>query len=206
MMKCFLDIRTRAQDVASRAVTFRSAAMSSGADRLRLGGEGRARSHATDNDEDRSMPDIKPCLWFQSEAEEAANFYTATFPNSRVATVMRGGPGAPVIAVDFVLDGRPALALNGRQEAGFTDAHSIVVTCETQAEIDRYWSALTEGGEESRCGWLTDRYGVSWQIVPRNLGDLLGGHDPAASARAMQALLGMQKLDLAALERARAGA
>jgi predicted 3-demethylubiquinone-9 3-methyltransferase (glyoxalase superfamily) len=151
------------------------------------------------------MPDIKPCLWFQAEAEEAASFYVSLFPNSKIATVMHGGPGAPAIAVDFVLDGRPFLALNGRPQQGFTDAHSFVVSCETQADIDRYWDALTRGGEEGRCGWLKDGYGVSWQIVPRSMGVLLGGSDPAASGRAMQAMLGMRKLDIAALERARSG-
>ena len=152
------------------------------------------------------MLDIKPCLWFQSEAEEAANRYVALFPDSSIASVMRGAPGAPPIAVGFVLDGKPFLALNGRQGAGFTDAHSFVVTCETQADIDRYWSALSgDGGSEGQCGWLKDRFGVSWQIVPANLGALLGGADPAASGRALQAMLGMRKLDIAALERARAG-
>jgi predicted 3-demethylubiquinone-9 3-methyltransferase (glyoxalase superfamily) len=151
------------------------------------------------------MPDMKPCLWFHTEAEEAANFYLSIFPNSSVNTVMRGAPGSPAIAVDFVLDGQPFLALNGRREQGFTDACSFVVTCETQADIDHYWNALTRGGEESQCGWLKDRYGVSWQIVPRAMGALLGGPDPAAAGRAMQAMLGMRKLDIAALERARKG-
>ncbi|HEX7241455.1 MAG TPA: VOC family protein, partial [Longimicrobiaceae bacterium] len=104
------------------------------------------------------MPDIKACLWFQSEAEEAASFYVSVFPNSEVANVMRGAPGSPAFAVDFVLDGRPFLALNGRREPGFTDACSLVVTCETQADIDRYWDALAQGGEEGPCGWLTDRF------------------------------------------------
>jgi predicted 3-demethylubiquinone-9 3-methyltransferase (glyoxalase superfamily) len=151
------------------------------------------------------MLDIKPCLWFGTEAEEAANFYVSIFPNSRVTGVMRGGPGSPAIAVDFVRDGEPFLALNGRRQPGFTDACSFVVSCETQADIDRYWDALTRGGEESQCGWLKDRYGVSWQIVPRAIGALLGGPDPAAAGRAMQAMLGMRKLDIAALERARQG-
>jgi predicted 3-demethylubiquinone-9 3-methyltransferase (glyoxalase superfamily) len=152
------------------------------------------------------MPDIKPCLWFPAEAEEAANFYVSLFPSSRIANVMRGGPGAPAIAVDFVLDGKPFLALNGRPERGFTDAHSFAVPCETQADIDRLWDALTrDGGKEGRCGWLTDRFGVSWQIVPRAIGALLGGPALAAGGRAMQAMLGMRRLDIAALERARAG-
>ena len=149
------------------------------------------------------MPAIKPCLWFRSEAEEAANFYVSLFSNSKVVDVMRAG-GATV-AVDFVLDGAPILAVNGRHEAGFTDAHSFVVPCESQAEIDRYWSALTAGGAEGQCGWLVDRYGVSWQVVPNDIGALLGGPDSAAAGRAMQAMLGMKKLDIAALRRARAG-
>jgi predicted 3-demethylubiquinone-9 3-methyltransferase (glyoxalase superfamily) len=152
------------------------------------------------------MLDIKPCLWFQSEAEEAAKYYVSVFPNSKIGNVMRGAPDAPAIAVDFTLDGAAFLALNGRQARGFTDAHSYVVTCETQADIDRYWDALTkDGGEEGQCGWLRDRYGVSWQIVPRAMGALLGGPDPAASGRAVQAMLGMRKLDIGALERARRG-
>jgi predicted 3-demethylubiquinone-9 3-methyltransferase (glyoxalase superfamily) len=151
------------------------------------------------------MPDLKPCLWFRTEAEEAANFYLSIFPNSSINNVMRGGSGSPAIAVDLMLDGQPFLALNGRREQGFTDACSFVVTCETQEDIDRYWNALTRGGEESQCGWLKDRYGVSWQIVPRAMGALLGGPDPAAAGRAMQAMLGMRKLDIAALERARPG-
>ena len=148
------------------------------------------------------MFDIKPCLWFHADAEAAAEFYVSLFPNSKILSVMRAGTG-PAIAVDFVLDGKPFLALNGRAQQGFTDACSFVVPCETQADIDRYWDALTRGGAEGQCGWLTDRYGVSWQIVPRAMGALLGGADPAASGRAMQAMLGMRKLDIAALERAR---
>ena len=152
------------------------------------------------------MPDIKPCLWFRAEAEDAARFYVSIFPGSEIVNVMRGGPDAAAVAVGFILDGKPFLALNGRPEAGFTDAHSLVVSCDTQADIDRYWDALSSnGGAEGRCGWLKDRYGVSWQIVPRNMGALLGGPDPAAAGRAVQAMLGMRKLDIAALERARKG-
>ena len=149
------------------------------------------------------MLDIKTCLWFHADAEAAANFYVSLFPDSKIASVMRGGPGTQAIAVDFVLDGRPFLALNGRPQPGFTDACSIVVTCETQGDIDRYWDALTRDGEEGQCGWLKDGYGVSWQIVPRAIGALLGGPDAAASGRAMQVMLGMRKLDIAALQRAR---
>jgi predicted 3-demethylubiquinone-9 3-methyltransferase (glyoxalase superfamily) len=153
------------------------------------------------------MLDVTPCLWFRTEAEEAATFYVSVLPNATITGVMPGAPGRPPVGVSFALDGRPFLALNGRQESGFTDASSLMVRCETQAEIDRYWDALTrDGGAEGRCGWLTDRFGVSWQIVPRAMGALLGGADPDASGRAMQAMLGMRKLDIAALERARAGA
>jgi predicted 3-demethylubiquinone-9 3-methyltransferase (glyoxalase superfamily) len=149
------------------------------------------------------MPAIKSCLWFRDAAEEAANFYVSLFPNSKVANVMRAG-GA-VVAVDFVLDGRQFLALNGRRELAFTDAVSFVVPCESQDEVDRYWDALVRGGEEGRCGWLKDRFGVSWQVVPNELGALLGDPDPAKAGRVMQAMLGMKKLDVAALRRARDG-
>ena len=152
------------------------------------------------------MPDITPCLWFRAEAEEAAEFYASIFPNSKVGNVLRGAPGAPAVAVEFVLDGRPVLALNGRPEAGFTDAHSFLVPCDAQAEIDRYWEALGAGGREGQCGWLTDRYGVSWQVAPRDFGTLLGGPDAAAAGRAMQAMMSMRKIDVAAIERARVAA
>ena len=151
------------------------------------------------------MPDIKPCLWFRSEAEEAATYYVSIFPESRIVNVMRGAPDAPAVAVGFVLAGGPMLALNGRQENGFTDAQSLVVSCDSQADIDRYWSALGKGGEEGQCGWLKDRFGVSWQIVPREMGALLGGPDTEAAGRAFQAMLGMRKIDIAALQRARVG-
>ena len=149
------------------------------------------------------MRAIKSCLWFESAAEDAANHYVSIFPNSKVVNVMRGG-GA-VVGVEFVLDGTSFLALNGRREAGFTDAVSFMVPCESQADVDRYWDALVSGGEESRCGWLKDRYGVSWQIVPNELGSLLGDPDRVKAGRAMQAMLGMNKLDIAALRRARDG-
>lgn len=149
------------------------------------------------------MPAPKTCLWFRAEAEEAARFYVSIFPDSTVGQVLRGG-GA-TIAVEFVLDGQPFLALNGRPETAFTDAVSLVVPCETQAEVDRYWNALVAGGEASRCGWLTDRDGVSWQVVPNEMVALLADPDPARAGRAMQAMLGMGKLDVAAIRRARDG-
>lgn len=151
------------------------------------------------------MSRITPFLWFATEAEEAANHYVSILPNSRVLHVMRGGPGGAVVAVGFELDGQPFTALNGRPGAGFTDATSFAIACETQEEVDRYWSALTSGGEEGQCGWLKDRYGVSWQVVPRVLSRLLGDPDPAKAGRALQAMLAMKKLDIAALERAHAG-
>jgi predicted 3-demethylubiquinone-9 3-methyltransferase (glyoxalase superfamily) len=117
---------------------------------------------------------------------------------------MRAGPGpdAPVIAVDLELRGQAFLALNGRADSGFTDACSFVISCETQTEVDHYWDGLTAGGEEGQCGWLKDRYGVSWQVVPNALPRLLGNSDPAKAGRAMQAMLRMKKLDISALEAA----
>jgi len=150
------------------------------------------------------MDPLKTCLWFRSEAEEAANFYVSLLPNSRVGQVMRAGGG--VVAVEFVLNGAPFLALNGRQDNGFTDAASIVIPCDAQADVDRYWNALVHGGTESQCGWLKDRFGVSWQVVPNGLGALLGDPDPGRAGRAMQAMLAMRKLDIDALRRAADGA
>ena len=151
------------------------------------------------------MSRITPFLWFATEAEAAANFYVSILPNSRVSHVMRTGPGGDVLAVEFELDGQRFTALNGRQGAGFTDATSFAISCATQEEVDRYWNALTSGGEEGRCGWLKDRYGVSWQVVPKDLPRLLSDRDTAKAGRAMQAMLAMKKLDIAALERAHAG-
>ena len=154
------------------------------------------------------MTTIKPCLWFASDAEAAASFYVSLFPRSRIVNVMRGGPGpeAPAIAVDFELWGRPFMALNGRRTEGFNDSCSFAVPCESQDEVDRYWDALVAGGEEGQCGWLKDRFGVSWQVVPNALPGLLSDRDPARAGRAMQAMMGMRKLDIAAIERARDGA
>ena len=149
------------------------------------------------------MPAIKPCLWFQTEAEDAANFYVSLFPNSKIVHVMRAG-GATV-AVELVLDGRPIMTLNGRHQAGFTDAVSFAVPCETQRDVDHYWDALVEGGEEGQCGWLTDRFGVAWQVVPNELPALLSDPDPARAGRVMQTMLGMRKLDIAALRAAADG-
>jgi predicted 3-demethylubiquinone-9 3-methyltransferase (glyoxalase superfamily) len=149
------------------------------------------------------MPTITTCLWYRSEAEEAAKRYVSIFPNSKIVNVLRGGEA--VIAVDFILDGQKFTALNGRQSAGFNDSTSLMVPCETQQEIDRYWNALTDGGEEGQCGWLKDRYDVSWQVFPRELVSLLGDPDPEKAGRVAQAMFPMKKLDLAALHRARDG-
>ncbi|MGD0167055.1 MAG: VOC family protein [Gaiellaceae bacterium] len=153
------------------------------------------------------MKGITPCLWFDTESEEAAAFYTSLFPNSRILSVTRFGPGAPrpvgmVMTVSFELDGREFLALNGGPELKFNEAVSFQVTCEDQEEVDRYWDALVAGGEEGPCGWLKDRYGLSWQIVPNALPGLLGDPDREKSQRVMQALLKMKKIDVDILERA----
>jgi predicted 3-demethylubiquinone-9 3-methyltransferase (glyoxalase superfamily) len=153
------------------------------------------------------MQKISTCLWFENQAEQAAGFYVSVFNDSRILDVSRFGEGGPgqagqVITVEFEIEGRRFMALNGGPPANFTEAVSFVVDCSDQEEVDRYWSALTDGGAESQCGWLKDRYGVSWQIVPSVLGSLIGGPDPVGSQRAMQAMLGMQKLDIAALQAA----
>ncbi|WP_411373339.1 VOC family protein [Arthrobacter sp. MPF02] len=150
---------------------------------------------------------IGTCLWFENQAEEAANYYTGIFENARILNVSRfgeGGPGMPgeAIAVDFELEGRAFTALNGARSSGFTEAVSFVVDCEDQAAVDRYWDALSDGGTESMCGWLRDRFGVSWQVVPSVLPSLIAGPDPQGSQRAMQAMLAMRKLDIAELQKA----
>ena len=148
------------------------------------------------------MLTITPFLWFDDQAEEAATLYVSVFPNSRVTRVSPG-PGGKAMTVSFELDGLPVTALNGGPTYHFTEAVSFSVMCEDQAEVDRYWSALTaDGGEESRCGWLKDRFGFSWQIVPRALPELLGDPDRERANRAMKAMLGMRKLDIAMLEAA----
>jgi len=155
------------------------------------------------------MTGITPFLWFDAEAEEAARFYVSLFPNSRIVDVAYYGPAGPgqegsVMTVDFELDGRRFVALNGGPVYTFTEAVSFQVACESQAEVDRYWAALSEGGEEGPCGWLKDRYGLSWQIVPAALPGLLADPDPARANRVFQAMLQMGKLEIAELERAAA--
>lgn len=157
------------------------------------------------------MQKITPFLWFDTQAEEAIAFYTSTFKDSRVLEVTRygevgPGPAGQVMVITFQLEGQDFAALNGGPHFQFTPAISLYVDCETQDEVDALWEQLSAGGREEQCGWLTDRYGVSWQIVPRGLPDLLYGKDSARSQRAMQAMLQMTKLDLAALQRAYDGA
>ena len=157
------------------------------------------------------MQRLRPCLWFDTEAEEAAELYTSIFPNSRIVDVARYGSAGPrpegmVMTVAFELGGQPFLALNGGPDFTFTEAVSFEVECADQAEVDRYWDKLTDGGEEGPCGWLKDRYGLSWQIVPKALTELIADPDREKSQRVMKAMLEMKKIDVAALERAAAGA
>ena len=157
------------------------------------------------------MSRIIPFLWFDTQAEEAAEFYTSIFENSRILEVVpKGpetpGPETPTLTVRFELDGTEFVALNGGPEHyGFNESVSFVVTCKNQPEVDHYWSRLTDGGAEGPCGWLKDRYGLSWQIVPSQLTALLGDPDPARAGRAMRAMLAMNKLDIDLLERAAEG-
>jgi predicted 3-demethylubiquinone-9 3-methyltransferase (glyoxalase superfamily) len=153
---------------------------------------------------------ITTCLWFDTQGEEAAEFYCSVIPNSRVTGVQRygeAGPGAPgsVMTVEFELDGRPYVALNGGPHFTFNEAVSFQVACADQDEVDRYWSTLSEGGEEGPCGWVKDRFGLSWQVVPTALPELLGDPDPDRAQRAMKAMLGMRKLDIAELQAAADG-
>ena len=155
------------------------------------------------------MSKISPFLWFDTQAEEAAEFYVSVFKNSEILGVSRYGEGAPrpagsAISVTFMLDGLEFQALNGGPEFSFTEAVSFFVSAATQAEIDDLWEKLTDGGKPGRCGWLTDKYGLSWQVVPPVLGELLGDPDPVKSGRVMQAMLGMGKLDIAGLRAAHA--
>ena len=150
---------------------------------------------------------ITPWLWFDTEGEEAATFYTSIFKDSRILDVTRYGSAGPrpegeVMTVSFELEGQQFAALNGGPEFPFTEAVSFQVSCESQEEVDQFWTRLSEGGSEGRCGWLKDRFGVSWQIVPTALGELLGDPDPERSQRAMEAMLQMTKLDITAMKRA----
>jgi predicted 3-demethylubiquinone-9 3-methyltransferase (glyoxalase superfamily) len=155
------------------------------------------------------MPKITPCLWFDTEGEDAANLYTSVFPNSKIVEIARYGSAGPrpegtVMTVLFELDGQRFLALNGGPDFTFSEAVSFQVDCESQEEVDHYWSKLSEGGEEGPCGWLKDRFGLSWQIVPRRLTELLGDPDREKSQRVMGAMLKMGKIEIDELERAAA--
>lgn len=152
------------------------------------------------------MSAITPNLWFDGIALEAAEYYVSVFPNSKVTDVSRMGADGPVITTSFVLDGRPFLALNGGPEYPFTEAVSFVIDCADQDEVDRYWDGfLADGGEEGPCGWIKDRYGLSWQVVPRALSELMTDPDPARAARAGAALRTMSRIDVAALRSAADG-
>jgi predicted 3-demethylubiquinone-9 3-methyltransferase (glyoxalase superfamily) len=157
------------------------------------------------------MSKISPCLWFDGEAEEAAKFYVSLLPDSKIEHVQKNtvdspaGKAGSVLVVEFTLAGQRFMALNGGKAFDFTHAISFKVDCADQAEVDRYWDALSEGGSVERCGWLKDRYGVSWQIVPTALPKYLGGPDRAGAQRAMQAMMGMVKLDIAGLKQAYEG-
>ena len=153
------------------------------------------------------MQKITPFLWFDTQAEEAANFYVSVFKNARVGAVSRygdsgPGPAGSVMVVPFEIEGQEFLALNGGPMFAFSPAISFVVNCETQTEVDELWEKLSVGGETMQCGWLKDKYGLSWQIVPTILGKLVSDPDPVKSNRVMQAMLQMTKLDIAGLRRA----
>jgi predicted 3-demethylubiquinone-9 3-methyltransferase (glyoxalase superfamily) len=155
---------------------------------------------------------IAPCLWFNGQAEEAAEFYTQIVPDSRIEKVVRSASDTPsgekgsVLTVDFTLSGQQFVGLNGGPDFTFSEAISFVIDCADQAEVDRYWDALVEGGgEHGPCGWLKDRFGVSWQVVPRQLHEYIEGPDPAAAERAMKAMLQMSKLEVDRLREAYEG-
>lgn len=153
------------------------------------------------------MQKITPFLWFNDQAEEAVNFYVSIFKNSRIVGVSRFGDAGPgpkgaVMSATFQLEGQEFFALNGGPQFQFTPAISLFVSCETQAEVDELWEKLAAGGKKERCGWLTDKYGLSWQIIPTALGKMLKNPDPAKSQSVMRAMLQMQKIDIAGLERA----
>ena len=157
---------------------------------------------------------ITPFLWFNDQAEEAVKFYVSLFKNSKIESVSRygdesqeitGRPPGSVMTISFLLDGQEFVALNGGPHFKFTEAISLVVNCETQAEVNRFWEKLSKGGSKGQCGWLKDKYGLSWQVVPRVAIELFQDKDPAKSKRAFAAMLKMTKLDLAVLKRAHAG-
>ncbi|MGA2514437.1 MAG: VOC family protein [Candidatus Limnocylindrales bacterium] len=155
------------------------------------------------------MSKITPCLWFDGNAEEAASLYVSLLPDSRIENVSRSAadnpstPAGAVLLVDFTLAGQPFRGVNGGPQFPFTEAISFSIDCEDQAEVDRLWNELTQGGgSPGQCGWIKDRFGLSWQVVPRELGELLGNPDRERAGRAMEAMLRMTKIDIAALRRA----
>src|SRR5690348_2688626 len=157
------------------------------------------------------MHKTRPCLWFDTQAEEAATFYTSLFKDSEITEVSRygeagPGPAGSVLTVTFTLDGDEFLALNGGPEFKFNEAVSFQINCDDQDEVDHFWNSLSDGGEEGPCGWLKDKFGLSWQVVPTALPRLLSDPDPGRADRAMKAMLSMGKLDIAALEKAADGA
>jgi predicted 3-demethylubiquinone-9 3-methyltransferase (glyoxalase superfamily) len=147
------------------------------------------------------MQKITPFLWFDNQAEEAMNFYVSIFKNSKIVSVTPG-PNGTIISGTFQLEGQEFMALNAGPQFKFTEAISFFVDCKSQAEVDELWEKLTEGGEESRCGWLKDKYGLSWQIIPRALGEMLGDKDPEKADRVLQAMLKMNKIDIKGLKQA----
>jgi predicted 3-demethylubiquinone-9 3-methyltransferase (glyoxalase superfamily) len=156
------------------------------------------------------MPRITPNLWFDTQGKEAAEFYVSVFPNSEITNVTYYNEAGPreagmVLTVDFVLDGQPYTAINGGPQFTFDEAVSLLVSCADQAEVDYYWDTLSEGGEEGQCGWLKDRFGLSWQIAPAGMEELLNDPDDERATRAMKAMLGMQKIDVAAIRAAADG-
>ena len=153
---------------------------------------------------------ITPSLWFDLEAEEAASFYVSVFPNSRIVYITHYTEGSPrpagtVMTVEFELDGQRFVGINGGPQFEFDEAVSFQITCETQDEIDRYWEVLTEGGEEGPCGWLKDRFGLSWQVVPDGMEELFTDPDQGRAQRAMEAMMGMSRIDIATLRSAADG-
>ncbi len=152
------------------------------------------------------MSKISPFLWFDGQAEAAMNFYTTVFKNSKILHIHRIGESGGIVLGSFEVDGQPFMVLDGGPaHAGFNMAISFMVNCDDQAEIDHLWLNLSDGGKEMQCGWVTDKFGVTWQIVPRVLGELMGDPDPVRSGRVMQAMLGMKKFIIADLFRAQAG-
>ena len=154
-----------------------------------------------------TLTKITPCLWFDTQGEEAATFYTNVFENSKITNVTHYGSAGPrpegmVLTVEFELDGQPFTALNGGPDFTFNEALSLQINCESQQEVDHFWEKLGEGGEPGPCGWLKDKYGVSWQVNPTRLTELISDPDPERAQRALKAMLGMGKIDIAEVERA----